>query len=51
MKITFAFFALLTAVAVALPVAIDARDDTDPVMTTADEQIVPFDPAGVVTET
>jgi len=50
MKITFAFFALLTAVAVALPVSIDVRDDTDPVMTNANEDIVPFDPNGVITE-
>jgi hypothetical protein len=49
MKIAIALFALLTAVAVALPVTIDARDDSDPVMTNANADVVPFDSDEVVT--
>ncbi|KAL2223201.1 hypothetical protein M432DRAFT_635829 [Thermoascus aurantiacus ATCC 26904] len=45
-----AVFSLLAALAVALPVNIDERGDTSPVMTTAQGEVVPFNPAEVVTK-
>jgi len=50
MKLTIALFALLTATVIAIPVSIGVRDDTDPVMTNANEEVVPFDSTEVVTD-